>query len=186
MGMATPAPNMMGGVFDDLNDVKFVPSPRHNKEAQSTAPTTNVEQVKQFFEDESQIEKEKFAAADKHDWKLKNWMGTPVRHNVKVLLCTLPDILWPDNGWERVAMDKLMEPKDVKKVHRQYIVKFHPDKVMTTGDQDKIFIANTAFAAINEALMEYKVSELFQVNTADDIERERNKMKRKMCVGVNS
>ena len=55
-------------------------------------------------------------------------------------------------------MDKLMEPKDVKLVHRKYIIKFHPDKIQTTEDQEKIFIANTAFAAINEALTEYKVS----------------------------
>ena len=128
---------MMGGVFDDLNDIKFSQSPTLKQEGQglkSTAPTTNVEQVQQFFEAESQIEKEKFAAAEKHDWKLKNWIGTPVRHNVKVLLCTLPDILWADHGWERVAMDKLMEPKDVRKVHRNYIIKFHPDKVITTED----------------------------------------------------
>ena len=57
-------------------------------------------------------------------------------------------------------MDKLMEPKDVKLVHRKYIIKFHPDKIETTKDQEKIFIANTAFAAINEALTEYKVSKL--------------------------
>ena len=77
-------------------------------------------------------------------------------------------------------MDKLMEPKDVKLVHRKYIIKFHPDKIQTTEDQEKIFIANTAFAAINEALTEYKVSKPWTVNTADLIERKRNKVRVKL------
>lgn len=89
---------------------------------------------------------------EKYDWKIKQWMGHPVKHNVKVLLCTLPDILWKDSGWERVAMDKLIEPAQVRKVHRQYIRDFHPDRITSSGDQEKIFLANTAFAAINEAL----------------------------------
>lgn len=62
-------------------------------------------------------------------------------------------------------MDKLAEPKQVKAVHRKYISKFHPDKIIPTGDQEKIYIANNAFAAINEALSLYKVSlYAFQAN----------------------
>ena len=100
-------------------------------------------------------------------------MGKPVRHNVKVLLCTLPDILWQDSGWERVAMDKLVEPSQVRRVHRQFVAKFHPDKLSATQDQEKIHIATTAFAAINEALKEYKVRLLFAVVNLIGVYRKR-------------
>lgn len=93
---------------------------------------------------------------EKYDFKLKQWMGHPVKHNVKVLLCTLPDILWEGHGFERVSMDKLMTPAEVKKMHIKYIRDFHPDKVTSGQDLERIFIANNVFAAISEALAEYK------------------------------
>ena len=83
-------------------------------------------------------------------------MGHPVKHNVKVLLCTLPDILWEGHGFERVSMDKLMTPGDVRKMHIKYIRDFHPDKVTACQDHEKIFLANNVFAAISEALAEFK------------------------------
>ena len=48
-------------------------------------------------------------------------------------------------------MDKVHEAKDILKVHRQYIRKFHPDKISPTADPEKIYIANFVFTAITEA-----------------------------------
>ena len=93
---------------------------------------------------------------EKYDFQLKQWMGHPVKHNVKVLLCTLPDILWNDHGWKRISMDKLMTPAQVKKAHIKYIRDFHPDKISPLQDEEKLFVANNVFAAISEALSEYK------------------------------
>ena len=66
------------------------------------------------------------------------------------MLCTLPDVLWEGHGVERVGMDKLMEPSAVRTAYRKYIARFHPDKVVQTKDIEKVYIATTVFAAINE------------------------------------
>lgn len=47
-------------------------------------------------------------------------------------------------------MDKLMEPSAVRMAYLKYIRKFHPDKVTGSNDNEKIYIANTVFAAITE------------------------------------
>ena len=49
-----------------------------------------------------------------------------------------------------MGMDKLIEPSAVTKAYKKYIKSFHPDKVGTTKDFEKIYIATTVFAAVNE------------------------------------
>ena len=107
--------------------------------------------MQELLNNQESVMQEQSELREKYDFKLKQWMGHPVKHNVKVLLCTLPDILWADHGWERIAMDKLMTPAQVKKAHIKYIRSFHPDRFIHTGDQEKIFLANSIFAAIDEA-----------------------------------
>lgn len=57
------------------------------------------------------------------------WEGHPQKNHVRVLLCTLPDILWEGHGWQRIGMGDLTEPAQVKTAFRKYIVKLHPDRV---------------------------------------------------------
>lgn len=36
----------------------------------------------------------------KHEERISHWIGRgPVKNHVRVLLCTLQDILWQGNGW---------------------------------------------------------------------------------------
>lgn len=51
-----------------------------------------------------------------------------MKNHVRVLLCTLPDVLWQGHGLDRVGMDKLMEPPAVRSAYRKYIARFHPDR----------------------------------------------------------
>ncbi len=96
------------------------------------------------------------AAEDKLRVKMENWAGHPMKNHVRVLLCTLPDILWEGHGLERVGMDKLLEVSAVRTSYRKYIARFHPDKITQTKDAEKIYIANFVFAAINEQWSEFK------------------------------
>jgi curved DNA-binding protein CbpA len=45
-------------------------------------------------------------------------------------------------------MDVLMEPDQVKKAYRKYIIKLHPDKFHADKDSSKAFLATAIFAAI--------------------------------------
>jgi hypothetical protein len=72
-------------------------------------------------------------------------VGKPVKNHIRVLLCTLPDIIWPESGWQRIAMHEVMEPPQIRTVHRKYMQLLHPDKVVGSSDPNKIYIANRVF-----------------------------------------
>ena len=95
-------------------------------------------------------------AQEVHRVRLERWVGHPQKNHIRVLLCTLPDVLWQGHGVERVGMDKLMEPAAVKKAYLNFIKKFHPDKITPSQDAEKIYISTTVFAAINEQWLLFK------------------------------
>lgn len=68
---------------------------------------------------ESEEEKAKYAAYLKYDAKIKKWVGVVQKNNIKVLLCSLHDVLWPGANWERVGMHEFMEdgPAKLKKLY---------------------------------------------------------------------
>ena len=95
----------------------------------------------------------------KHSARIEHWIGRgPQKNHIRVLLCTLQDVLWTSNGWNRVGMDKLLDPAQVKKYHRLAMLLCHPDKIRSDDDPDKIYIANRCFAALNDAMNTFKVS----------------------------
>ena len=101
------------------------------------------------------------AAKDKLRPQMERWVGYPTKNHLRVLLCTLPDILWQGHDFKRVAMGELMEPKKVTLAYKKYIARYHPDKVIQKyGDEDyeKFYIANEVFAALSEANGKFCVS----------------------------
>ena len=75
-----------------------------------------------------------------------------MKNHIRGLLCTIDQVLWPNHGWQRVGMDKLMNPQEVKKYYRKATMLCHPDKIGNSDqDPDKVYIANRCFAAITEA-----------------------------------
>lgn len=86
-----------------------------------------------------------------------------MKNHIRVLLCTLDQVLWPNNGWERVGMDKLSDPQQVKRYYRKATMLCHPDKIGKAEDNpDKVYIANRCFAAITEAFNLFKKEEGIQ------------------------
>jgi hypothetical protein len=112
---------------------------------------SRTERAKEILQQEEENRNNWQQSAMKNDAKLEMWIGKPVKNHVRVLLCTLNDILWPDCGWERVAMHEVMDNDSIRKVHRKYITRLHPDKVIQTNDPDKIYLANRVFTAITDA-----------------------------------
>jgi len=110
-----------------------------------------------MFADQAQKKVNWDLAAQKHGAKIDHWAGrTPMSNHVRVLLCTLDNILWQNHGWERVGMDKLSDPQQVKKYYRKATMLCHPDKI-GESDPEKVYIANRCFAALTEAYNIFKV-----------------------------
>lgn len=53
-------------------------------------------------------------------------------------------------------MHEVMDNDAIRKVHRKYMAMFHPDKVASSNDPNKIYIANRVFTAINDAMNLFK------------------------------
>lgn len=66
----------------------------------------------------------------KYDDKILFWVGKgSLKNHVRVLLCTLQDILWANSGWQRIGMDKLLKADEVKKAYRKAVSIVHPDRI---------------------------------------------------------
>ena len=121
---------------------------------------TRSEEVKGFFDKEEKDREDRDAAYQKFENPIQNWIGRGmIKNNIKILLCTVQDILWKDNKWQRISMADMMTPQDVKKIYRKAINMFHPDKMMSEKDPDKLYIANRCFTALNDAFNEFKTRE---------------------------
>ena len=108
----------------------------------------------------------------KYEDRISNWIGRgPMKNHIKVLLCTLQDVLWKNNGWERVGMDKVQDPNEVKKLYRKATLLCHPDRIQASDDPEKVYIANRCFAALTEAYNLFKV--IFKTCNNDYVYRKK-------------
>lgn len=53
-------------------------------------------------------------------------------------------------------MSDLESTDQVKSLYRKYIVNFHPDRVQSTGDPDKVYLANAIFTSMTDAFNQFK------------------------------
>lgn len=106
---------------------------------------------------EGTAETEKHQAYLKYNAKIQRWKGMVQPNNIKVLLCSLHDVLWTDSGWKRIGMHEFLEGEQakLKKFYRKAIMMTHPDKNSRDG-ADRMFLANSIFGILNDAWLEYE------------------------------
>ncbi|KAK4957865.1 hypothetical protein LTR28_005543 [Elasticomyces elasticus] len=109
-----------------------------------------------------QVEDEKFALTDAVDARLTAWKGGKV-DNLRALLASLDNILWPEAGWKKVGLADLVMPNKVKIVYMKAIAKVHPDKVGAmaqiipqTATTEQRMISGAVFSTLNEAWDKFK------------------------------
>lgn len=102
-------------------------------------------------------EKLKHEAYMKYNAKIERWKGMVQKNNIKVLLCSLHDVIWQGSGWKVVGMHEFQEGEaaKLKKLYRKAILLTHPDRNQTQG-ADRKFLANAIFGALNEAWSTYE------------------------------
>lgn len=91
---------------------------------------------------------------------LKAWSA---RHkgNIRGLLGSLNDVLWPDSGWNPVQVTDLIDPSRVKVIFRKAMLKVHPDKVkMRGGTVEQCYIADQVFDTLNQAYTKFEKEEM--------------------------
>ena len=152
-----PAPtndmyNLAGGLGDlgDLNFNAEIPSTNKEEDKKNEPAKTGMDHVDDVINTEKEERDGWQKAYQKYDSKIKFWRGHPQMNSIKVLICTLHDVLWDGAKWKRVGMHELMEFNSVKKNYRKAILVVHPDR-NHTAPTDQKFLANRIFGTLNEA-----------------------------------
>jgi hypothetical protein len=65
---------------------------------------------------------------DTVDAKIIAWKGGK-EQNIRALIASLENVLWPALNWQKVGMHELVTPNQVKIRYTKAIAKLHPDKV---------------------------------------------------------
>lgn len=98
-----------------------------------TTSTTVVdtEVVNRFRSANRALEEEdrlKASLKDSVDARLNAWKAGK-ETNVRALVASLENVLWPELEWQKVGLHELISPSQVKIRYMKAIAKLHPDKV---------------------------------------------------------
>ncbi|KAL1851273.1 auxilin-like clathrin-binding protein required for normal clathrin function [Paecilomyces lecythidis] len=100
-------------------------------------------------------DEEKLALTDSVDAKIAAWKGGK-QDNLRALLGSLDNVLWPESGWKKINMSELILPNKVKIQYMKGIAKVHPDKIPTDATIEQRMIAGAVFSTLNEAWDKFK------------------------------
>lgn len=131
-------------------DLNFDPEEQKRKEEAKKPKETLSDHFNNINEADETHKREWQLAYQKYENRIKMWKGTQVQNSIKVLLCTLHDVLWEGANWKRIGMHELADGNSVKKAYRKAILITHPDRHNKAPTEQK-FLANRIFGGLNEA-----------------------------------
>ena len=106
MPSQNPASDLGFGLADlDLSEPK-----QEEPVSAQEDPKTTTELFHQSKEKEERRRDDWHNAQLQFDARLQQWTGHPQKNHVRVLLCTLPDVLWEGHNFKRLGMGDLEEP----------------------------------------------------------------------------
>ncbi|CAH8354568.1 unnamed protein product [Eruca vesicaria subsp. sativa] len=110
---------------------------------------------------QSRIEQEqRTRISETADSEIRRWV-TGKEGNMRALLSSLQNVLWPGCGWEAVSLTDLITSSAVKKVYRKATLFVHPDKVQQKGATlEQKYIAEKVFDILKEAWNKFNKEEL--------------------------
>ncbi|XAR72504.1 hypothetical protein NMG60_11019170 [Bertholletia excelsa] len=82
--------------------------------------------------------------------------------NIRLLLSTLHQILWPNSGWCSIPLTNLIESSQVKKAYQKARLCLHPDKLQQRGATiTQKYVAEKAFSILQESWAAYISQDVF-------------------------
>lgn len=98
---------------------------------------------------------DRFALTDSAQDRVARWAG---KKNLRALLMSINEIIWPEAGWAPLNMADLMEASGVKRAYRKAMTVVHPDKVAHLGMEQQV-LAQKIFEALNNGWNIFQVQE---------------------------
>ncbi|KAG8389768.1 hypothetical protein BUALT_Bualt01G0012900 [Buddleja alternifolia] len=121
------------------------------------------EAVAQMNQRDLQIQREqeeKRRLAETLDNDIKRWAAGK-EGNLRALLSSLQQILWPECGWPPVSLTDMITSESVKKVYMKSYLYVHPDKVQQKGaNLQQKYLAEKVFDILKEAWNKFRAEEL--------------------------
>lgn len=134
-GISKPAPAAAAARSTTSRPPSKRPSPAPQISAVSdlsgskAAPTAEaVTRLRAANEAAERADEEKLALTDSVDAKIMAWRDGK-QDNLRALLGSLENVLWPESGWKKINMSELILANKVKIQYMKGIAKVHPDKV---------------------------------------------------------
>ncbi|XP_030545168.1 auxilin-related protein 2 isoform X2 [Rhodamnia argentea] len=107
-----------------------------------------------------QEQEERHRIAENLDMEIKRWAAGK-EGNMRALLSSLQQVLWPESGWEPVSLTDLITSTSVKQVYRKATLRVHPDKVQQKGASiQQKYTAEKVFDILKEAWKKFEAEEL--------------------------
>lgn len=92
---------------------------------------------------------------------IRLWSGGK-EANIRLLLSTLHQILWPNSGWYEVAVVNLKETSQVKKAYQKARLCLHPDKLQQRGATlAQKYVAQKVFSILQDAWATFISQDVF-------------------------
>jgi hypothetical protein len=82
-----------------------------------------------------------------YNWEYKNG----VQKNIRSLLSTMHNVLWPGHGWTPLGLGEVQDDKKIHKWINKARLLVHPDKQPQDASPERMFIAERINEAINTA-----------------------------------
>lgn len=131
---------------------------RHERTQERVAKA--VAEMNQRDSQTQQEQEERRRIAENLDMKIKSWAAGK-EGNLRALLSSLQQVLWPGSGWEPVSLTDLITSTSVKQVYRKATLRVHPDKVQQKGaNLQQKYTAEKVFDILKEAWKKFETEEL--------------------------
>ncbi|KAL1833999.1 hypothetical protein ACET3Z_003650 [Daucus carota] len=132
----------------------------HSSPEESSASITAQEYPSKVKSEEEQRKLDESKKMELLEEDIKLWSSGKER-NIKLLLSTLQDILWPNSGWYPIPLANLYESSHVKKAYQKARLCLHPDKLQQRGATLlQKYVAERIFPILQEAWSAYKLQDI--------------------------
>jgi len=128
----------------------------YKEEKKNKAIQAQLAFANKIWADENKNKEEKEKAYEELEDNIKKWAGkNGQRNNIRALLCTVHEVMWPGCDWQPLSLSDLMMPNKIKVNYFKAITKFHPDKNQGAEYRQR-YIAERVTNELNAAWDEFR------------------------------
>lgn len=138
---------------------KAVPARSSNKIQSRTSDASRVAVQKLRSENAKAAEDEatKDSLYTVVETRINTWSAGK-EQNLRALLSTLDQVLWPTSGWRKITLADLVINAKVKIMYMKALAKVHPDKISRDAGVEEKMIAAGVFSKLNSAWDAFKTT----------------------------